>query len=616
MSLPPPPAATVQRLERAGLPTLWIQAEGAVRASLVFRVGLLDETFPRGGITHLVEHLALTGLGGSAYEINGYVSTDHTVFMARGSADEATAFLTHVASALSDLPSDRLDVERGVLMAEAGSSPGINTVPYLAHLRWGVRGPGRRGLPELGLRTLDAADLRTWARERFTSHSATLCWVGPEPPPLELGLPDGPALPVPATPQPVIPLPFAVNGDDGVVALGATVPAGIASAILGEVLERRVTQVLRHERGLVYSVEGSLHGVDTTLAHLALLVEIDSPARAAEVQTVLIDQLEALAAGQVEAADLDASRRRLTEFVADQDWMAAHLVEMAVRELSGSAPRDIAQELAAAAATDQAAIAALAADALDSAVLVSPSGVSLPRGWSTPDDVPEPAPVEGDRFTTGGLRASRRQMLTIGEHGFSLATGNEPPSTALWDDIVAVTRERSGEYYFTNVEGSGWVLDPGSFKGDAEEVVRRIEARLDPATLVPAPGAEHFDAVDEAAKRDLKKPAKLSAPLGELPALLEPGEQIVQLASVLTKMRWGVLAVTDRRTLFVAESGEDLDVEEVRHAVLPRVRIEESLKGKSLVLETVPDPHSYWGFDRQREATELQAHLERLIDEN
>ena len=46
-----------------GVPVFWTESGDEMLAGLVFRVGRADESLARGGITHLVEHLALYPLG-------------------------------------------------------------------------------------------------------------------------------------------------------------------------------------------------------------------------------------------------------------------------------------------------------------------------------------------------------------------------------------------------------------------------------------------------------------------------------------------------------------------------------------------------------------------------
>jgi hypothetical protein len=42
-----------------GVPVFWTKSGDEMRAGLMFRAGRADESLARGGITHMIEHLAL-----------------------------------------------------------------------------------------------------------------------------------------------------------------------------------------------------------------------------------------------------------------------------------------------------------------------------------------------------------------------------------------------------------------------------------------------------------------------------------------------------------------------------------------------------------------------------
>ena len=73
-----------------GVPTLVAPTLGPPRAGLMFRVGQADETLARRGITHLLEHLALHPVGGSAYHHNGRTGPATTTFYVQGGADDSS----------------------------------------------------------------------------------------------------------------------------------------------------------------------------------------------------------------------------------------------------------------------------------------------------------------------------------------------------------------------------------------------------------------------------------------------------------------------------------------------------------------------------------------------
>ena len=57
-----PPLPPIQRTEIDGIPTLWMDEPGPMVGMLLFRVGRCDEPTPIGGVSHIVEHLALAAL--------------------------------------------------------------------------------------------------------------------------------------------------------------------------------------------------------------------------------------------------------------------------------------------------------------------------------------------------------------------------------------------------------------------------------------------------------------------------------------------------------------------------------------------------------------------------
>ncbi|HET8768285.1 MAG TPA: hypothetical protein VFM86_13260, partial [Pedococcus sp.] len=71
----------LHRTEVDGVPAFWVDSgRPTLTAALVFRWGMVDETLPETGWTHLLEHLALHGRGGGALQVNGMVSLVHTRF--------------------------------------------------------------------------------------------------------------------------------------------------------------------------------------------------------------------------------------------------------------------------------------------------------------------------------------------------------------------------------------------------------------------------------------------------------------------------------------------------------------------------------------------------------
>ncbi len=247
----------------------WADAPGAFTATLAFRVGVADEVLANHGITHLVEHAALSTLGRREHQWNGSVDGTTCVFWAEGERDEVFEYLRLVAGALADLPEDRVDIERRVLRAEADrEAPGV--VARLFDHRFGSAGYGLVNHLELGLRWLRAGDLRRWCAERFTRGNAVL-WMSGEPPEeLDLGLPDGPRHPVP-TPQPLaLSYPAYVAEGTGGVALTGLGQRSTALRVAMAIASERLYDAVRRERGLAYGPSGGYVELDPQLGHAFL----------------------------------------------------------------------------------------------------------------------------------------------------------------------------------------------------------------------------------------------------------------------------------------------------------------------------------------------------------
>ena len=85
-------------------------------AALIFGVGRFDETLPASGITHMVEHLTLTGKTEAPYSFNASVSGRYTTFMVQAShPDHVREYVADVCQGLRADQSAALDRERRIL---------------------------------------------------------------------------------------------------------------------------------------------------------------------------------------------------------------------------------------------------------------------------------------------------------------------------------------------------------------------------------------------------------------------------------------------------------------------------------------------------------------------
>jgi predicted Zn-dependent peptidase len=239
-----------------GIRTFWVDAGPPFVATLMFRVGIADETLAERGITHLVEHLALSPLRDVTHPFNGAVAIDVTSFWAAGSVEDVGGFMARLADHLANLPTDRLEVEAGVLIAEGRGFEASSHATILA-TRFGPHGPGLMAYAEFGLRRLGAADARHRAADWFTADNAVLLLTGPPPDSMRLPLPTG------RRRLPTLPAdrhwfdadgPARIEKQTAGFAVGAFGERSTPLAMAGQALAMRAQEVVRHELGRVYSV--------------------------------------------------------------------------------------------------------------------------------------------------------------------------------------------------------------------------------------------------------------------------------------------------------------------------------------------------------------------------
>jgi predicted Zn-dependent peptidase len=257
-----------------GVPVFWTEAGEEMLAGLMFRVGRADESLARGGITHMIEHLALYPVGvEAARHYNGQVDAVTTTFLRRGTAEEIAEFFRAVCANLRDLPAERLERERQVLRSEAGGRrPAITDLLFTE--RYGADTYGLPSYPEYGISAVQVPDLKAWSGRYFTLSNAALWVAGGKPPSgLALDLPDGPAMPAPQPAGKPPPTPAYANAPAPGVAWSAVVGRSPAAQTYAAILDRRLRQELRHKQGLAYSPSVAYAVRDRQVAHVIAVVD-------------------------------------------------------------------------------------------------------------------------------------------------------------------------------------------------------------------------------------------------------------------------------------------------------------------------------------------------------
>ncbi|MYQ45456.1 insulinase family protein, partial [Streptomyces sp. SID4985] len=287
-----------------GIPTLFAETTGPLRAGLVFRVGVADETLARTGVTHLVEHLALHRLGVSDYHFNGETKSAFTHFYIEGAEHEVTTYLHTVAASLRELPMERLETEKEILRTEESR----RSSPQLPLWRYGAQGYGLASYPEWGVRELGPDAVRDWAWTWFTRGNAVL-WIAGErmPAGLSLGLPEGGRHPMPAVTSALPRTPAYFSDGKGGVLLDAVVTDTAAARLYAGILERELTRALRQEGG--YSYTAATDYLPRRDGYAVLTAFADAlPAKQDAVLGGFVDVLAGFQAGRIDQAALDAVR--------------------------------------------------------------------------------------------------------------------------------------------------------------------------------------------------------------------------------------------------------------------------------------------------------------------
>jgi predicted Zn-dependent peptidase len=547
---PPPPP---ERDEVDGVPVHWAELPGPFGAALMFRAGRCDEPFGSLGICHLVEHLALYGLGRPAFMHNGFVDLTRTAFYASGSREEVAGFLRDVCAALGALPLDRLEDERRVLRTEAAADAGGFYGRLLAH-RFGAAGAGLVNYEDLGLTWLDAETVAAWAAARYTRGNAVLWMSGPPFEELELPLADGERVPLaPAVQLPCFTEPLELAEGAGGVGVSMVGRRSTAlNAAMRLAAERAIGRV-RLEQGLSYSIGTDYLRLDGEHAHTILSADcLDD--HAVKVRDGLLGVLDALASGEATDDEIALDRRRFHDAMAEPDWMRTILDAAATDDLHGWPSLSPAELLAEHEALTAADISETLSAALATRLVVSPERVPPPAGHAPYVGAPE-EPVAGREFAPRrgitGRRAGHR--VIAGDDGVTLLDSDSGPTTVRFAGMAGAVRGAPGEVTLVGRDGTFIRLTFRAWS-EGDELERLIMGRLPHPGAVPGPEFEAARAVQAIAERDLSLSWSVSDELEGLPGLLGDGEALEHLARASRGHRAGLLAVTGRRVLWLYSS--------------------------------------------------------------
>jgi zinc protease len=476
-------APRIDQLEIDGVPVFWTPIDGPRVASLMFRVGRADEPAHMGGISHIVEHLALAPLSQQDYGHNAFVAPIRTVFHASGTDAQLVDYLGSVCRNLADLPLDRILMERRILSQEAANRAWGGA----AMQRWyrhGYQGHGLVGAHELGLSWLGPEPVAAWTREWFTRQNATVWWSGEPPPDLRLELPDGARKAAPSvTPLPTIRFPARIDlGGDG-VSFGFVGARSAAMRILQNTLVRRLRQDLRFERGLIYDVNADYDPIEAGTALASIGMDC-ARTEASDVAATILRTLDDLRTNGATADEIAREAAAFAEGADQSNGRFGFLDGTAHDALLGRQRESAADIVAEYWAVDADATRAIAAAAFDSLLLFAPPG-AYDEATVSPYPTWSDGPVQGRTLRPSGWLIgpkARRDRLVLGPDGVSWISPDGRSNTVRYATCVAVRHwdERVRELW--GADGFRVVVDAAEWRGGADAVAE-VDATV-PASII------------------------------------------------------------------------------------------------------------------------------------
>lgn len=532
---------------------LWADAPDPFVGALMFRVGRVDETLRNGGLTHLVEHLALSAIERGQFQFNGHVEPAVTVFYASGTRDEVLQYLSGISTALRALPLDRLEGEKRILRSEA-SMTASNVDTWLLALRFGAAGYGLVHHGELGLDWVTRDEVAAWAQKWFTADNAVLWLTGKPPESLaDFELAPGTRIPPPAPePIPSLKLPAHLGTGAGRVALSVT---GLRSTMIHAgflIALERAHGRLRRDEAVSYAPGGTYLPLDGRVVHMTLGADCKDQ-DAGLVQDELLKILDDLGEHGPTQKELEWDRSMLERTLSEKTWAHSALDIGARHTLMGIESPDRNQLLREREELTPASVAKAVADALESLLVLSPptapkTGIR-PRVEYSADNTEL---VEGTRYvpSSKGREVGQTGDLVVGESGLSHVAGvSHDVMSWLFDESVAGIRLVSGGLTVVGREGSWLTIYPHHFKS-GDVALSTIEAGLGDERIVPLSAREsELQRVIVGELGDLI--ALLGPEIDGLPGILGDTEEIRSVASALRHQYRGVLAVTSARLLFI-----------------------------------------------------------------
>jgi predicted Zn-dependent peptidase len=476
----------VHRGEVDGVPAFWADTPpGPFVGTLMFRVGRSDEPGPLGGITHLVEHLALAPLGQQEYDHNGFTDPNRAFFVSSGDPEEVSIFLETVAANLSTLPLDRLLLERRIIAQEEDQA-GPSIGGAIRWYRFGMTNHGRVGEEQAALGWVGPQVVADWAARTFNRQNAALVLSGPPPAGLKLQLPDGERLPsAPIEPVPDITYPSHVGWDGPGTTLSMIIRRATHATVLGSIVDRRARQKLRFERGLVYDVVSDYDPLD--VQHALMIVGSDCPPeRVAEVSTILLEVLDDLSTNGPTKEELVSEAVAFKRQFNDRDAQIGFLDQLAENYLLGGDVPDPDVVLERREALEPGTVAEALREAMDGLMLLAAGEARDPRfhpysPWSAGIVSGTEAKPAGRHFPGRGPK----ERLVLGSDGVSFVASANEALTVRFADCVLVQHVGSTGRLLWGRDGFRVAMEATDWN-DGQRILDAIDRAIPPELVACA----------------------------------------------------------------------------------------------------------------------------------
>lgn len=459
------------RTDLDGLATFWGEAPGPPQAWLVFRVGAADETLSTRGITRLVIGLAIDGAGAGEAAYGAFAGGPTTSIELTGTADQVVTLLGQIWEGLASPDLDRFEeVREREILHSSWRRP--DDTDHLLAMRFGPRGIGLVGQPEIGLHHIEPEAVLAWRDRFFTPANAALVLKNVSPDGLRLAA-RGPGDPVPLQPTTpralTLPAWYEAPAEDVVVS--SVCPGDAATDTF------TATAVARLRKAL-----GDAHRVGVLPVRIwtgcdHVTIRCSAPGRfAPAVRDSLIEVVERLAAQGPDEAEVEDRHLRLREWRADPDWTLLHLEWTAHAHVLGDALPGADDRPA------PDAVAAAARGFLETAIYRLPRRVGMPLaynhlGGSSDDE------VTGTVYARAGDSASG--ALVVGEQGVTVTLDGRRV-TIRFDACEAVAQWPDGTLDLYGSDGLGAQVRPKEWVG-GDAAVEMILGRLRSPAVVMRP---------------------------------------------------------------------------------------------------------------------------------